>query len=290
MKMLVTGGAGDLGRALLPALIEQGIDPASIDLREPSTRRGTFVKGSILDRPTLAKAMKDVDCVVHIAAWHGIHLFQQKKDVYDFWDLNVTGTFNVFQAAAEASVKRLVYISSESVADRYGIYGNSKLMGEEIARTYAHRHGMNVVILRMRAFIPFWNPDAYSSWLDWAKWFWKGAVHIDDVRQSVLLSIGKLKEREFAEPPVLNIDGAYDYSAEDLATWDARGPGSTFRKYYSKYYDLAVRNGLDPALKPETLSIDEARRLLGYEPRYSLRNLLEELERFGAKGPPAPEL
>jgi hypothetical protein len=36
----------------------------------------------------------------------------------------------------------------------------------------------------------------------------------------------------------------------DLADWDADGPGSTFKKYYPEYYDLALSYGLDPALKP----------------------------------------
>ena len=92
------------------------------------------------------------------------------------------------------------------------------------------------------------------------------------------------------EPPVLNVDGGYEYTDEDLKAWDKQGAGSTFRKYYAQYTDLAVRNGLDPTLKPETLDISETRRWLGYKPHYSLKNLLQELEKYGPKGPPEPDL
>ncbi len=290
MKILLTGGAGDLGRMLSKDLQEKGDEPVSVDVREPAHKHGIFIKGSILDRALLKQLMKGIDCVVHIAAWHGIHLVKQERDVYDFWDLNVTGTFNVFQAAAEAGVDKIVHISSESVSDRYGIYGHTKVLAEEIAHTYSQRHHMNVIILRPRAFIPYWNHNVYASFLEWAKWFWKGAVHIDDVNQATLKSIELLKEQKITEPPVLNVDGAYEYTAEDLRAWDEKGAGSTFRKHYVHYVDLAVNNGLDPTLKPEILDISETKRWLGYEPHYSLLNLLKELEKFGPKGPPEPEI
>jgi hypothetical protein len=66
----------------------------------------------------------------------------------------------------------------------------------------------------------------------------------------------------------------------------AEGPGSTFRKYYPEYYDLALSYGLDPAFKPTRLDISETVRWLGYKPAYSLANLLSELGAFGDSGPP----
>jgi nucleoside-diphosphate-sugar epimerase len=288
MRILLTGGAGDLGRLLSAQLAGRGHEPVCFDLREPPIARGALIRASILDRQALARGMEGVDLVVHIAAWHGVHLFRKEKDVYDFWDLNVTGSFNVFQAAAEAGVSKVLHISSESVADRDGVYGHTKVLAEEIARTYSHRHGMDVIVLRPRAFIPWWNRETYSSWLEWAKWFWKGAVHIDDVARACLQSVELLAAGKIGEPPVLNVDGAYDYSEAELASWDAGGPGSSFRAHYAAYYELALRHGLDPALKPETLDISQTRAILGYEPRYSLLDLLKELEAYGPGGPPAP--
>ncbi len=288
MRVLLTGGAGDLGYTVSKQLVEQGDIPIRLDVRAPADDYGIYVAGSILDRPTLANAMQDVECVVHIAAWHGLHEFRREKDVYDFWDLNVTGTFYVFEAAAQAGITRMVYISSTSIEERDGIYGHTKVLGEEIARTYAARHHMNVITLRPRAFIPYWNRVVYNSYVEWAKWFWGGAVHIDDVTQAVIQSIKLLSSTPLSEHLILTLDGAYDYSDQDLENWDAESAGSTFRKYYPDYYDLVIGHGLDPAQKPEKRDIADTQRWLGYQPTYGLRNLLKELAEYGEKGPPHP--
>ena len=76
------------------------------------------------------------------------------------------------------------------------------------------------------------------------------------------------------------------YSDEDLARWDEDGPGTTFKKYYAVYDDLARAFGLDPAAKPSKLDIAETVRWLGYKPSYSLGSLLQELAFYGDAGPP----
>jgi nucleoside-diphosphate-sugar epimerase len=288
VRVLLTGGAGDLGTVLTPALEQQGATSVRLDIVPPADTRGVYIAGSVLDRHCLAAALDGVHCVVHIAAWHGIHETTGRKDAYDFWDLNVTGTFNVFEAAARAGIKRLVCMSSTSIRHRYSLYGHTKVLTEEIAHTYALRHGMQVVTLRPRGFIPHWNRAAYTSFVEWAQWFWRGAVHIDDVVQAVLKSLDLLATSALQGHLVLVVDGAYDYTDEDLQHWDSHGPGTTFRKYYPQYYDLAVRHGLDPAAKPHKLDISATQHWLGYTPRYSLRHLLAELERYGAAGPPGP--
>ena len=126
----------------------------------------------------------------------------------------------------------------------------------------------------------------YAKYSDWARWFWKGAVHIDDVATAVILSLDLLSRSQLDQQLVLTLDSAYEYTDADLDHWDAEGPGSTFRKYYPGYYDLALSYGLDPALKPTRLDISETVRWLGYRPAYSLANLLSELAEFGDSGPP----
>ena len=288
MRILLTGGSGDLGHVLAKTLSERGDVPVCLDVRPPRYTHGGYVEGSILDRSVLAQSLAGVDCVVHIAAWHGIHEVRQEKDVYDFWELNVTGTFYIFEAAARAGVSRVVYLSSTSIEEWSSIYGHTKVLGEEIARAYAARHNLQVICLRPRAFIPYWNRVVYTSFVEWAKWFWPGAVHIDDVNQAVVRAIDVLAQSPPPHPLVLPVDGAYEYTPADLARWDAAGPGTTFKKYYADYDDLARSYGLDPTQPPAILDISETRRWLGYEPRYSLKNLLEELDEFGVAGPPPP--
>jgi nucleoside-diphosphate-sugar epimerase len=290
MTILITGGSGDLGQTLCPNLIALGFMPKVIDPREPVLKTIEYDKASIMDRAALQEAMEDCRMVVHIAAWHGIHEYRGERDAYEFWDLNVTGTFNVFEAAARARIKNIVFVSSTSVDEQNGLYGHTKVLGEQIARTYAARHNMNVIILRPRAFIPPWNKTVYKDYIEWARWFWSGAVHINDVSQAVCKSVEKLASGKALDHPLtLVVDGAYEYTDEELAHWDVEGPGTTFQRHYPQYYNLALENGLYPAEKPHKLDIKETVEAIGYNPKFSLLSLLKELERYGKNGPPARE-
>jgi nucleoside-diphosphate-sugar epimerase len=286
--VLLTGGSGNLGQTLMPSLLGRGDIPVILDVRAPrDLKKGAlFAEGSILDRPKLTGIFRGCDCIVHIAAWHGIHEDRGEKDAYDFFDLNVRGTFEVFEAAASAGIGKVVSISTTSVHRPDTRYGSSKVLAELIAEDYRKHRLMKVVTLRPRGFIPHWDRAVYTRYSDWARWFWKGAVHIDDVATAVILSLDLLSRRQLDQQLVLTLDSAYEYTDADLAHWDAEGPGSTFQKYYPEYHDLTLSYGLDPALKPTKLDISEAVRWLGYKPAYSLANLLSELAAFGDRGPP----
>lgn len=290
MRILLTGGSGDLGSLLTRDLLAAGHELVSIDMVNPKLEGARFIKASILDRHTMAEAMAGVDAVVHIAAWHGIHE-EQGKTPFEFHDLNVTGTFDVLEAAARAGVRKFVFISSTSVDDPYGVYGHTKILNEEMCRAYAARHEMDIIILRPRAFIPSWNRAVYKDFTGWAAWFMKGAVHIDDVEQGVLESLDLLfSGMPLPEKaPVLVLDGAYDYTPDDIANWDKDGPCSSFRKYYAAFEKAAFDAGLDISRPPKILGSDAAEALIGYHPRYSLATLLQELEKYGRAGPPAPD-
>ena len=286
MKVLLTGGAGDLGQTLVPRLLSKGDTPVILDIRAPLNRGETFIQGSVLDRSKLQDYFQGCDCIVHIAAWHGIHEDRGKKNAYDFFDLNVRGTFEVFEAAASLGIDKVIYISTTSVRRPDTLYGRSKILAERIAEDYARFKNLNVITLRPRGFIPFWNSDVYTKYSDWAKWFWRGAVHIDDVASAVMLSVDLMSRRTLGQHPVLTLDSAYQYTDADLDQWDADGPGSTFRRYYPEHYQLALSYGLDPTLKPTRLDISETVRWLGYKPAYSLACLLAELAAYGDGGPP----
>ena len=171
------------------------------------------------------RSFRGCDCIVHIAAWHGIHEARGEKNSYDFFDLNVRGTFEVFEAAASLGIDKIVFISTTSVSRPDTLYGRSKILAERIAEDYRKHRNMNVVTLRPRAFIPFWNRDVYANYSDWARWFWKGAVHIDDVASAVILSMDLISRQHLGRQLVLTLDGAYEYTDADLAHWDADGAG-----------------------------------------------------------------
>src|SRR5271165_1123376 len=158
MKVLLTGGSGNLGQTLMPSLLDRGDTPVILDVRAPQDfKKGAlFVEGSILDRPKLTETFRGCDCIVHIAAWHGIHEDRGEKNAYDFFDLNVRGTFEVFEAAVSLGIDKIVFISTTTVYRPDSRYGSSKILAEHIAEDYRRYHNINLITLRPRAFIPFW--------------------------------------------------------------------------------------------------------------------------------------
>ena len=212
----------------MPRLLDHGDTPVILDVRAPRDRKkgALFVEGSILDRPKLTETFRGRDCIVHIAAWHGIHEDRGEKNACDFFDLNVRGTFQVFEAAASLGIDKLVFISTTSVCRPDTLYGRSKILAELIAEDYRRHRNMNVITLRPRGFIPFWDRDVYARYSDWARWFWKGAVHIDDVAAAVILSLQLISRRQPGQQLLLTLDSAYEYTDADLDHWDAEGAGA----------------------------------------------------------------
>jgi|SRR3984893_3083413 len=229
MKVLLTGGSGNLGQTLVPMLLNKGDIPVILDVRAPLNlkKEAVFIEGSILDRSKLTDIFRGCDSIVHIAAWHGIHETRGEKNSFDFFDLNVRGTFEVFEAAASLGINKIIFISTTSAYRPDTRYGRSKILAEFIAEDYRKHSNMNVITLRPRGFIPFWNGDVYANYSDWARWFWKGAVHIDDVAAAVILSMNLISRQQLGQHLILTLDSAYEYTDADLHQWDADGAGST---------------------------------------------------------------
>jgi len=91
MKVLLTGGSGNLGQTLVLRLLDRGDTPVILDVRAPRHLKegALFIDGSILDRAKLTEAFSGCDCIVHVAAWHGIHEDRGEKNAYDFFDLKL---------------------------------------------------------------------------------------------------------------------------------------------------------------------------------------------------------
>src|SRR5216683_7143317 len=169
MKVLLTGGSGNLGQTLVPLLLNKVDTPVILHVRAPRNLKegAVFIEGSILDRPKLADIFRGCDCIVHIAAWHGIYESCGEKNSCDFFDLNVRGTFEVFEAAASVGIDKIIFISTTSVYRPDTRYGSSKILAELIAEDYREHRKINVITLRPRGFIPYWDHDVYASYIDW---------------------------------------------------------------------------------------------------------------------------
>ena len=164
MKVLVTGGRGLLGSATVAALSAGGHDVTTF--QRTSSGHAREVLGDITDADSVQRAIAGHDAVVHLAA-----KVSMTGDWREFVDINVEGTRNVVNACMRERVRRLVHVSSPSVAhagdplvgaggqpadpDRArGHYARSKAMAELIAL------GANSTDLTVTAIRPHlvWGP------------------------------------------------------------------------------------------------------------------------------------
>jgi nucleoside-diphosphate-sugar epimerase len=303
MRILITGGGGTLGRALVPQLVARGDDPVVFDLQPPDVPGATAIRGDVTRRHDVQAAMEGADAVVHTAAIHGIHLANHSAD--DFFELNVRGTFNVWQAASAAHVKGFVFSSTMGV---YGesrrpksdsdvvavtedmplkpgdIYGYSKLVGEEMCRFHLRANGIPSIALRFGMFVP-------EPFFRYGIRLLYGGVHESDVARSVVHSIDALIDGRI-EHEAFNVESRLPFKPADVAEL-RRDPVSVIDGHYPGSRDLLRSRGVT-TLNPitEWFRMDRAEERLGFRPQHNFGEWLEELARrpedHADKNPPWP--
>lgn len=212
MRVLLTGAAGGVGTRLRHLLKGRFEKLVLSDIRRPDDLASDeqFVTADLSDPAQVAAAVAGVDGIVHLGGLP--YEFEWEKML----QANIVGTYNVFEAARQAGVKRIVFASTNQVVGfytrdrRFGIdaplrpssrYGVTKAFGESLAALYADKHGIGSLCIRIgRVF------DVPEDVRRLALW-----IRPDDLAQ--LMCIG-------LEHPDIHFDIVYGISHNDRSWYD----------------------------------------------------------------------
>lgn len=279
MRILVTGGSGKLGSAVVATLTDAGHTVVNLDTAGVRGERFTRVDltdyGQVIDSFfAIDSRHTGADAVVHLAALPAGGLAPDAATFHN----NMNATFNVFQAARRAGIKTIVYASSETllgipfdidppylpVDEEYpsrpeSIYSIVKHLEEELAEKLVRWDPeLSITALRFSNvmndadYADFENYQDDASLRRWNAW---GYIDSRDGAQAVL------KALELAAPGL----DRFIIAAADTVM---RTPSA----------ELAAAEFADVTLTREVvgteslLSIEKARRVLGYEPKHSWRD------------------
>ena len=188
MRILVTGGAGFIGSHFVETSLRLGHSVAVLDdfndFYDPAIKRANLAgisgevavhEADIRDAESVLRIVKEgrFDTIVHLAARAGVRPSIKEPKLYI--DTNITGTWNLLEAARQANVPRFISASSSSV---YGVlktvpfredmclnqtispYAATKLACEQLCSNYAHLYGIRTISLRFfTVYGPRQRPD-----------------------------------------------------------------------------------------------------------------------------------
>ncbi len=303
MKVLVTGGAGFIGSHVVDRLVKDGYDVRVIDDLSAgrldniqghlSSGKVDFVEGDIRDASLVRKSLDGVSMVVHLAALTSVPFSVENPDLT--FDVNLLGTLNLLRSSIEARVARFVFVSSCAVCgdpeflpvneqaptNPISPYAESKLVAERYCLGFNERQLLRSVVLRFfNVYGPRQGMNDYSGVItrfinssrqglplviygDGSQT--RDFVNVNDVVEAVLASM----DRDDAVGEVFNIGSGKPTSINELAktVLDLTGVDLKIRYESSRAGD--IRNSY--------ADISKAKKLLGYEPKNSLRAGLRAL-------------
>jgi nucleoside-diphosphate-sugar epimerase len=308
-KILVTGGAGFIGSHIVEGLLELGREVRVLDNFATGKKENLeglgggkwypgkdfeLVEGDIRDLDKVQRAMEGVDMVTHQAALGSVP--RSVEDPVGSHGVNAQGALNVFVAARQAGIKRVVYASSSAVygdseilPKREGQEGNplspyalTKVINEQYARLMIDLYGIETIGLRyFNVFGPRQDPTSqYAAAIP------KFITALMRGHRPVIYGNGK-QSRDFTF--------VRDIVSANLLAFEADFPkcrsGVNIGRggQYTLLELLAELNGLlgtsiDPVFDPprpgdvmhSMADISLAKEALGFEPKYDLRSGLSQ--------------
>lgn len=160
-SILITGGSGSLGKALVRQLLDKTEvrriaiysrdELKQFDMRsefEDDSRLRWFI-GDVRDKNRLVRAMHGVDYVVHAAALKQVDTGEYNP--MEFIKTNVIGSQNVIEASIDAGVSKVVALSTDKASSPINLYGATKLTADKLfiaANNYSQSYGTKFCVVR----------------------------------------------------------------------------------------------------------------------------------------------
>jgi nucleoside-diphosphate-sugar epimerase len=281
LRVVVTGGSGKLGRAVVDELATHGHDVANVDAAPPRDARSAFTRIDLTDFGQVVEAFSridsrydSVDAVVHLAAIPGPG---NAPNAATFAN-NVVGTYNVFAAARAAGIRNVVWASSETVLGLpfdepppylpvdeevplrpATTYSLGKVLDEEMARQFC-RWDPELKMIGLR-FSNVMEPADYAQFSAWnddpsiRRWNLWSYIDARDGAQAVRRAL-EHEARGMDVFIIANADTVMSRPNEELVR--------------ATFPDVPIRRPLGE--HDTLLSIEKAQRVLGYAPAHSWRN------------------
>ena len=272
-QVVVTGGSGKAGRAVVRDLIEAGYEVLNADATEPAEPICPYIKTDLTDLGETFEVLHGADGVVHLAA---IPAPGRQSEGETFRN-NTISTYNVFSAATTLGIGRVVWASSETtlglpfdrekpayapIDEEHPLYPESsyalsKTISEEMARQFSRTTGTTFAGLRISNIMePPGDYEMFPGFQDapnlrrWNLW---GYVDARDVAQACRLAL---------EADIKGVEAFIIAAADTVMQRESRDLMSEV------YPDVPLR---EVEGRETLLSIDKARRMLGYDPKHSWR-------------------
>lgn len=166
-KVIITGGIGFIGQATINSLLEKNYDVKVLDMEIPKKEiEGVeYVKIDLSDNLATKRAMVNADFCLHLASKIGGLQYLQRYPATILSENNKINS-SVFEAASNANVQRIVFVSSgmvfenaknfpakeddlETIPPPKGFYGYSKFVGEKYCKAFKKEYGLNYSIARL---------------------------------------------------------------------------------------------------------------------------------------------
>jgi nucleoside-diphosphate-sugar epimerase len=269
MRVVVTGGSGKGGAWVVRDLREHGHEVLNVDVRHDGSAFGLCLVTDLTDLGQTLDALSGADAVVHFAAIPA----PQLRPEGETFRINALSTYNVFAAAVAHRLRRVVWASSETVLGLpfdvppafapidesieprpESSYALSKLIGETMAAQFARRSGIGFVGLRISNIMEPPDYAAFPSWQDdplIRKWNLWGYVDARDVALAARLGL---------EAEIEGSEIAIVAASDTVMTRPSAGLMAEV------FPTVPLRRAVEG--RETLLSIDRARRLLGYEPAH----------------------